>query len=45
MTEIIKCAHCGLDILTHVTITYISCLSALSGEIEVYRDKIKENEN
>ncbi len=38
----VKCAHCGLDILSHVNITLMSCLSALSGEIEVYRKSNKE---
>jgi len=47
MTESTKrnavvCASCGLDILTHVKITWISCLASLSGEIEVYRQANKE---
>lgn len=41
MVEIVKCSHCGLDILNHVRITWIACLSALSGEIEVYRERNK----
>ena len=40
MTEV-KCSHCGKYVLDHSTIFFISCLSALSGEIEVYR---KENQ-
>lgn len=38
----IKCSHCGLNILDHVKITFISCLAGLSGEIEVYREHNKE---
>ena len=33
----VKCASCGLDILDHIRITWITCLSTLSGEIEVLR--------
>lgn len=38
----VTCAHCGQDIPDHVKITFIGCLSALSGEIEVYRDHNKK---
>jgi len=40
-----KCASCGLDILKHIKITWIGCLSSLSGEIEVYRKSIKDKKN
>lgn len=38
----LKCSHCGQNILDHVEITFIGCLSALSGEIEVYREHNKK---
>jgi len=33
----IKCARCGENVLGHNELTFIGCLSFLSGEIEVYR--------
>ncbi len=40
--NLVKCSNCGLNILDHVKTTFISCLSTLSGEIEVYRECNKE---
>ena len=39
-----ECSACNNDILKHNNITLIACLSSLSGEIEVYRAKIIEDE-
>lgn len=35
MTENVKCATCGNNILEHDTICLISCLSHLSGYVKV----------
>ena len=40
--DLVKCSHCGLNVIDHVPITWMSCLSALSGEIEVYRKENKK---
>ncbi len=42
MSDSTKCSSCGLEILDHVKITFITCLASLSGEIEVYREHNKE---
>jgi len=40
MTDV-TCARCGKDILSHIEIQFIGCLSALSGEIDVLREYLK----
>lgn len=42
MTKEVKCSHCGEYVMDHGPITFIACLSALSGEIEVYRKENKK---
>lgn len=41
-SDLVLCSHCGLSVIDHVPITWMACLSALSGEIEVYRKNLKK---
>jgi len=42
LNKFVKCSRCEKNILIHTRVGLVSCSSYLSGEIEVYRNKIEK---